>query len=174
MITDKDQKASVLNDLKMYILVVAIIIFLFIVAMIISLAKKHKEWIEAKLQEVKKKFMWNSLIQSIDIAYIEVLMTAGTQISMVMHLSEWQDPNDLYMAYAMGGVCLALPLFATIFLHLNHDDLMTRGYKDKYEYMYHGVHNHRSKWSKFYWPISLVRKILFVSAPALLYKYPWA
>lgn len=98
-------------------------------------------------------------------------MTVGIQMNMLMHGSEWQDPNDLYMAYVMGGVCLAIPLFSTVWLHLHRDIIMSRPYKNKYEYMYKGVHNILSK---FYWPISLTRKIPFVSAPALLYKYPWA
>lgn len=39
--------------------------------------------------------------------------------------------------------------------------------------MYVGIHNHRSRWSKYYWPISLFRRIIFVAIPAVLHDYPF-
>ena len=74
----------------------------------------------------------------------------------------------------MGIGLLAIPLSVIVWLHLNHDNIMSRVYKDKYEHIYMGIHNHRSKWSKFYWPVTLLRKILFVAGPAILFNYPFA
>jgi len=76
------------------------------------------------------------------------------------------------MAMAMGAGLLCFPAGVTAWLRQNHDTIMNRSYKDKFEYMYVGIHNHRSRWSKYYWPISLFRRILFVVIAVVLHDYP--
>jgi len=174
MVTDKDQEASVLKDLKVYIGLAAGVVLLVLSLVIFRLVKMFRAKIEEKLDAFKKQFMWNGFIQSIDITYIEVCLTVGTQVTMQMQGSEWQDPTDLYVAIGLGIGCLLIPLIVVYWLHINHNNIMSRVYKNKYEYMYTGIHNHRSIWSKFYWPVSLFRKIIFVSAPTIFYNYPFA
>ena len=82
------------------------------------------------------KWRYNQLLQSIDITYIEVVMTVGTQIVLSMKKSEWQDSKDLKIAIAMGTGLLALPIVCIIWLYRNHDKIMNRSYKDKFQYMY--------------------------------------
>ena len=77
------------------------------------------------------------------------------------------------VAIVMGIGLFTLPVGVCIWLHLNHDKIMNRSYKDKFEYMYRGVHNHRSKLSKFYWPISLFRRIIFIAIPTMFHDYPF-
>ena len=89
MITDKDQNASVLNDMKIYVFIFMVAVVVLGGLLIFSLVKRFREKIEIKLIQVKKKFMWNGLIQSIDITYIEVCMTVGTQLTMRIKGSEW-------------------------------------------------------------------------------------
>ena len=38
--------------------------------------------------------------------------------------------------------------------------------------MYVGIHNGRSRWSKYYFPISLIRRLVFVAIPKMLYNFP--
>ena len=66
-----------------------------------------------------------------------------------------------------------LPVWITIWMSINHDNLMKQEYKDKFEYMYQGIHNGRSRWSKYYFPISLFRRLIFIATPALLYNFPF-
>ena len=89
MITDKDQNASVLNDMKIYVFIFMVAVVVLGGLLIFSLIKRFREKIEIKLIQVKKKFMWNGLIQSIDITYIEVCMTVGTQFTLRRKGSEW-------------------------------------------------------------------------------------
>ena len=113
------------------------------------------------------------MLQSIDITFIESVMTVGAQASLYMKNSEWQKPGDAKAAVGMGAFLLLFPTWICIWLHLNHKKLMRRSYKAKFEYMYSGIHNHRSKWSKFYWPISLFRRIIFIAIPTLFFTYPF-
>jgi hypothetical protein len=76
-------------------------------------------------------------------------------------------------AGVLGIGLVAFPIWACVFLYLNHSKIMYRTYKDKFEYMYAGVHNHRSRWSKYYWPISLFRRIIFIAIPTLFHNYPF-
>lgn len=66
-----------------------------------------------------------------------------------------------------------IPLVATIWLYLNHDKIMNRSYKNQFEYMYAGIHNHRSRWSKYYWPVSLIRRIVFIAVPTVFHNAPY-
>ena len=74
--------------MKIYIFIVFMGIIVLLFAMVASLARICKDKIKDKLRETKKKLMWNDMIQSIDIAYIEILMTAGIQMNMLMQGSE--------------------------------------------------------------------------------------
>ena len=79
----------------------------------------------------------------------------------------------MYSSVAIGLALSIFPFVVCIWLHVNHNKIMNRSYKNKFEYMYKGIHNHRSKYSKFYWPISLFRRIIFIAIPTLFYDYPF-
>ena len=77
------------------------------------------------------------------------------------------------MAMVLGVGIIALPAVSAIWLHKNHSNIMSRSYKNQFEYMYAGIHNHRSRWSKYYWPISLLRRIIFIAIPTFFHEYPF-
>ena len=162
-----------MNDLRLYIFIVIIGAIVLSILLIGLLMKRYKEKVEGILMKNYKKWKFNQLLQSIDITYIEVVMTVGTQFTLSMKTSEWQDPMDLKIAIGMGVGVLALPIVCFIFLYKNHDKLMNRSYKNEYEYMYQGIHNHRSRFSKYYWPTSLLRRIIFIAIPTIWYNYPF-
>ena len=89
MVTDKDQDASVLKDMKIYLFIAAGAVFVVLTLLIFKLVQRFRAKIEEKLNDAKKKFMWNGMIQSIDITYIEILLTVGTQFSMYLKGSEF-------------------------------------------------------------------------------------
>jgi len=162
-----------LNDLRLYIFLAIIGVFVLFILLIGFLLKKYKEKVKEIITDQYKKWRYNQLLQSIDITYIEVVMTVGTQLTLSMKKSEWQNPMDLKIAIAMGLGVLALPIACFIWLFFNHDKIMNRSYKDKFQYMYQGIHNHRSKYSKYYWPLSLLRRIVFIAIPTIWYNYPF-
>lgn len=78
MVTDKDQEASVLNDLRLYILIAMIGLTILIILSLGLLIAKCKKKVMEILDVQWSKWRYNQLLQSIDIAYLEVVMTAGT------------------------------------------------------------------------------------------------
>lgn len=99
-------------------------------------------------------------------------MTVGVQTTLYLKGSEWQTREDKLLALGLGSFLVMFPTWVCIWLTFNHKNLMSRAYRNKFEYMYLGIHNHRSKWNKYYFPIAMYRRMLFVSFPTFLYNYP--
>lgn len=78
MVVNEDQEASILKDLKVYMFLIVAFVFMIIVISIFRLVKSLRVKMEVKLNNLKKQMMWNGLIQSIDITYIELLLTVST------------------------------------------------------------------------------------------------
>ena len=78
MIVNKAQEASVLNDLKVYIFLGALFILAILIALALSIIRKYRQKIITKMKQIYDKTIWNGIIRSIDIGYIETVMTTGT------------------------------------------------------------------------------------------------
>lgn len=75
---NKDQEASVVRDLQVYILGIVVISVLLAgagVAMVVL--KKHKEKIKAKVQKALDKFFWNGATQSLLVSYAQVAISTA-------------------------------------------------------------------------------------------------
>lgn len=83
LILSKDQKASVLNDLGFYLIWTALVgAFLFIAILLVVVLKRFGEKIRAKLVALKNKFIYNGVIRSATISYIQICITTGKQLEM--------------------------------------------------------------------------------------------
>ena len=110
MVTDQDQEASVLNDLRLWIFLGLIALSVLAVLAVLQLWKRFQSKIREILQKQLKKWRYNQLIQTIDIAYIEVVITVGTQGALAMRKSEWQEPSDARNAMGLGVMLTLLPV----------------------------------------------------------------
>lgn len=79
MVVNKAQEASIVNDLKVYIFF--ILGFLTIIALLIFasvIIRKLSEKILPVLNKVKQSVFWNQVIETIDITYLQIVLTCGT------------------------------------------------------------------------------------------------
>jgi len=89
MVTDAAQEQSVLNDLRLYAFLALILLAGLVVLALVQLMKRYRDKARAILNDQLKKWRYNQLIQSIDITYIEVCLTVGTQATLALKNSEW-------------------------------------------------------------------------------------
>jgi hypothetical protein len=178
MVVNKAQEASVFNDLKIFILLGAILVAFFltlVVGFVLTRAcfPKTAEWIKNKLKEFKQKWTWNLTIRTIDISFIQTVITCGTQFSIWYSQNIYGDVNDQKWAFGLGICVLLVPILFSKILHTNRDKLQTKEFRDKFNNLYLDVHMNRSPSTKYYMPISMLRRIAFVMIPSIFYAYPF-
>lgn len=173
MVVNKAQQASVLNDLKVYIFLFCVMVLALLLALTIMLVQKYKDRIQTKLRAIYKQSVWNGVIRSIDIGYIETVMTVGTQIRLWRMKSPYQQEMDIKLAVACGSFSCSLPIIYAVFLQWAGKRVTTKKFRAKYQNLYVDIHSFKNSWTRFYLPVSMVRRILFVLIPSLLHQYPF-
>lgn len=99
-------------------------------------------------------------------------MTCGTQFQIWYVGSDYGIVENQKIALYIGVFALTLPIVYAITLKVFENKLMHKSIRDKIQSMYLDVHTFKSSSSKYYLPISMVRRILYAGIPALLYAYP--
>jgi hypothetical protein len=70
LVTNKDQEASILGDLSLYIFALLGLVLFLVVSALLSLFKKHRDKIFKLLFSFKRKFCCNGMIRSLNVMYI--------------------------------------------------------------------------------------------------------
>jgi hypothetical protein len=71
----------------------------------------------------------------------------------------------------IGTHCLLYPLNLMRILWFNSEEVRTQKFRDRYGNMLLEVHTLRNSAAKYYHPMSLIRRILYVLIPTFFYKY---
>ena len=74
----KDQEASILDDFMIYILFGVVFVLVMLIMLILKVVRKYRDKISKKLNDIKKKMLWNGIIRSQLITYVVTLKTSGT------------------------------------------------------------------------------------------------
>ena len=160
-------------DLIIYIIAAVGFLILLLVMLVVMLIPKFRGMIKDKLVKFKEKLIWNGVIRSIMIAYLGSLMTVGVQVKMMLKGSEYQTEKDKAVALGMLLVLVAIPVFMIIFLNKKRSVLQDIQTKLKWVNMYQNVHLKRNRFTIYFTPIFLFRRILFVALPILFYNYSY-
>ena len=100
-------------------------------------------------------------------------MTVALQLNLYFKNSEFQTKGELYVAFAMGITLVLVPIVYSVFLTYYSKEITSRAMKNKWEAMYTDIHNYRSKWSKYYIVVTMIRRMLFALIPAYFHKYDY-
>jgi len=115
-IVDADMANSMLNDLKIYIFASLAMTLSLIIMVIFKRSARLRASADRLLKQLRRKFQYNGLINSMNIAYMEALLTAATQLRLWLISSEFQEDGDKYSAAALGLVLLAAPVASAVWL----------------------------------------------------------
>ena len=99
-------------------------------------------------------------------------MTVGVQIKMWLQHSPFQEVMDIFVAMCITAFITWVPCFMIWLMTTNRHKLISPKFYGKWSIIYGELHIHRSKWTVFYLPLFLFRRILFVMIPSFIYMFP--
>jgi len=150
---------------------------LLVIVIILALLRKFlpflKEKISPKLQAIKKKTLWNGVIRSTNISFFQTCITCGIQLKMVINGSKYQELLDFLLMCLLTVYFLLVPFFMMYFLLKNKDKLHLEAWRDKYSNLYQDIHLHKSRYTILYYPMTLLRRTVFVAIPTFIPNAPW-
>ena len=73
----------------------------------------------------------------------------------------------------IGIFICSLPIVYFVVLALYGEKLLNKSVRNRLQYMYLDIHTFKSTTAKFYLPISMLRRIIYVAIPTFLYMYPF-
>merc|ERR1712070_298369 len=103
------------NDVKLYVLLIVLLVFVVLSMMIISLVKAVRGTLQDGLQIIKTKFVWDYSIQFFYMAYLKLCMTVMNQIDLSSRNSYYWKAVDSDWAIAIGTLLLVAPVAAWLF-----------------------------------------------------------
>jgi hypothetical protein len=177
-IVSEDQEKSILNEMRMFIMIGILGLLILILALILGRVKKFRDKITAKLQTAKKKFLYNGTIRSVYLTYMKLAISVADQLGLYAAGSDFSDPSNVKSAWAVLAWLLLVPTAGALFL-------LSQGRKDKqgkFSLAALGREAARRKYGSLYtdislkragiggilfFPIFLLRRLLFVLFPKL-------
>lgn len=137
MVVHKAQEASVFNDLKIFILLGAILVVVIAVLLIAFVITRHcspktAEQIKDQLKSLKQKWTWNLTIRTFDISFLQIVITCGTQFAIWHSGSVYGDVSNQRWALGLGIIAGLVPVLFTKVLHDNGDKLQNKETRDKF------------------------------------------
>ena len=167
-IVSQDQQANPFEEMIFYIFIVVVLMVLIILALAFAKIDRFKVSIIKKTKDVKKKFVFNGMVRSMLISFLQMSMGCAAQFGLFM------SDSDYISGTQMGTACLMLiyvnflPVHTARFLSKRRDLLDTPEFKAKYENLYADVHLKRSDHNIYNLPFFLLKRIAFVFLPVLL------
>lgn len=87
VIVSSDQEASLFDDIKIFMIALVCGIVALVVMLVLLFVKKCKHKIQKKLWYMKKGFFFNGFVASIEVSYIQTLLSVGVQIRLFLRNS---------------------------------------------------------------------------------------
>ena len=149
-------------NLSTYIFIGIFFVFVLLLMSSLLIVRKFHDKVKAKLIDILNKTFWNNSIRSLNITYLK------TALAFVVSYKIDQDLVSV-MVLAVLGV---IPLYFILVLIYYNERLDTPEMKNRIERMYQDIHLGRNYLTKFYYPIFLIRRFIFVIIPVLVPFYP--
>jgi hypothetical protein len=174
-VLSKDVKASIFDDMHMYILLITTALCLyFVMAIIAKILPFCKNRIQDRVDVIKKALFFNLLIRIITVSYIQLTMTTGVQMTMWFRDSGFQTFNERILAGVMACFVVFAPFVILLYLKKRRLYLYQKSLKERIGVLYSGIHLFRDSRNLYYYPIFLIRRFWFVALPSFLFRFPFA
>jgi len=144
------------------ICMVSVLVFLVVLMVVF---KKLREKIKGILLSVKNKFIWNGLIQSLNVAYIEICISCSTQLKMTINGSEYQKPSEKNVGIAMAVFVLSVPLLFAYMIQRNSRFFLLKSSAEKMGNLYTEIDINSLGKARYWVPITFLKRVAFVVIP---------
>jgi ABC-type spermidine/putrescine transport system permease subunit II len=83
-IVNEDEKVNILEKIKIFLIMAAMTLPIFILAAVGFLIHKFRNKIKEKVKALKEKMIWNGLLRSFVVAYFGSMMSIGGQVKLLV------------------------------------------------------------------------------------------
>ena len=158
------------------ILFVGIIVIVFVIfaSLCALVCRKHKDKIQSKLGGMKSKFVYNGIIRSISIGYMNFGIAAVVKIQDMQRSPETATIGSIATAAGLVVFLFGYFIVSLVWLIRNRaastlEDPETIA---KFGNWYVGTEYNKKKWAVLYYPLFILRRFLFLMWPVLLVGHP--
>ena len=163
-----------LNDMAFYIEYIAIATALLLLALLVALLKRYRQYILDEILAFKNRFVWGGFIRGMTVSSIQKCMTVGIQIRLWMKSSPEQTEKDIKAAFSLLAYLVCFPIIIFLILaFIVHKELMDNPrVKQMFEILYAGVHKKRKSALLTFMPVFFFKRITYVAIPTVLLLFP--
>ena len=148
---NKDQEFNVFEDLEVYLFViVGAVIGSIILGIIYLLFESLRERLKNYAINKKKAFAFNGYLRGIYVSFIEMCLTVGFQVKMLINDSSYVVELQANTSYVIAGYVSVIPFVIMYWMLRNRQVLDTKEFRSKFGNMYADVHLKRSPWTIVY------------------------
>ena len=124
-----------------------------------------------KLQQYKNKFIWNGIIRSVSIAYINTVISAVVKIKEIRKCPQNATPLSVFIAFIMIALCIGYIIISLVCLVKKRQRLQEKEVKDRIGNLYIDVTSSDDRpWSWLYYPGFLWRRVIFLMIPIIFFN----
>jgi len=100
------------------------------------------------------------------------VLAATVQLKLAVKGSIYLDSSSLITAIVIALYTVFIPGWGLSVLIKHRRVLDENRIRYHYEYMYHGIHLTRNKWTIYFWPIYMWRKWVYLMLPIIFNGHP--
>lgn len=157
-----------MDDLRFYLIVSGVAVIALLLVVGLSFFKKLKPKIVKILKKVLGAFIFNGLLNSLNIMFIQLCISFGKQIQLYYYGYTTELTGSLVCFVLM----LGYPISTTCLLYYLRRRLNEPKISDRISNLYQDVFVDEMR-CLVYFPIFLLRRILFVAIPTFLIFFPY-
>lgn len=164
---------SMMDDMRLYIMGAAAGVIALILIYIVSLVKKYRKAILKFFKNLFNKMVFNGIIRTLTIMYIQLCMSFGLQIEEQIKGNLVQTLTDKIIAVIMFSAMFGYPIFCWMIIKCYRKRLEEPKVNMRISNLYQDIRL-RGAFTKnlIYYPLFLGRRILFVAIPTFMYLWP--
>jgi len=140
-------------------------------------SNKFKAKAKAFYEKFKKNFFWNGFIRALTIMYIQSCISFCKVIKKSMTEGEEVHIFDSVTSKVAFAALILYPFICWKAIYNNSEKLEEKSVQDRIGNLYSDLitrPDHQNKnWNLSYYPIFLLRRVLFVGIPTFFFAWPW-
>jgi hypothetical protein len=167
-------EATMLGELGFYLLVTLVVLLLCAVLMITRLIPKCKVRSSHYIVSFCGAFTFNGMIRMMSLLYLHMCVVFGKQIKNYALGDESTTESDRIVGSVMFWIMIAYPVLCFALLLKNRSKLdEDKNFKRRFENLYPGIKfKNKGISGLFYYPLFLIRRIVFVAIPTMMIAAP--
>ena len=156
-------------------MIASILLACFLFGCMMACKSCFQEKLAKHADKVKKKMLWNGVIRSVSLAYMNLGISTHIKVKDMMRSPETADTMSIVIIVIMFALLIGYIIFPLWFMVKYRQLLDMQEMRDKYELWYDGINidaTGRIKWRILYYPFFILKRFVYVMTPVILAGHP--